>query len=251
MSAFDARSLSLLSQLGFEGIELSPVSPLGTVTSVTNVDQNKVLTTSRNSEVLADSTNVLALEAALRRKAMLRHDPHSRQLVRLCASHRVVRGQLFHRPGLLPHFRLMALSTAGRDEGSFRFEVKALRDHMHAHLRLLGEAAKQGLVLDTVLVSITDLTDGVRKPVLQQEVVEPLAEEFAQVAFEFDDSRQAGRGYYRDVCFFIHATTPRNEQLLLTDGGLTDWTAQLLNNRKERLAISGMGTERLLTQFRR
>ena len=35
-----------------------------------------------------------------------------------------------------------------------------------------------------------------------------------------------------------------------TDGGLTDWTAQLLNNRKERLAISGLGTERLATQFR-
>jgi ubiquinone/menaquinone biosynthesis C-methylase UbiE len=40
------------------------------------------------------------------------------------------------------------------------------------------------------------------------------------------------------------------EELLLTDGGLTDWTARLLNNRKERLAISGLGTERLITQFR-
>jgi hypothetical protein len=36
---------------------------------------------------------------------------------------------------------------------------------------------------------------------------------------------------------------------LLTDGGFTDWTAQLLNNKKERLLISGLGPERLVSQF--
>ena len=30
------------------------------------------------------------------------------------------------------------------------------------------------------------------------------------------------------------------------DGGFTDWTAQLLGNRKERLLISGYGVERLI-----
>jgi hypothetical protein len=29
------------------------------------------------------------------------------------------------------------------------------------------------------------------------------------------------------------------------DGGFTDWTAQLLANRKERLLIAGYGTDRL------
>ncbi|WP_203907869.1 hypothetical protein [Rhizocola hellebori] len=250
MSAFDAGWLSLLAQLGFDGLELSPVSPLGTVAAVSTVDQNKVLTTSRNSEVLADSTNVLALEAASRRRALLRRDPRSRELVRLCASHRLVRGQLFHGPGMLPHFRLMALTTAGRAEDSFGFEVRALREHVLAHLRLLEAATGQGLAIDAVAVSLTDLTGGARQPLLQREVVAPLADEFPAVTFEFDDSRQAGRGYYRDACFFIHATTPQRQRFLLTDGGLTDWTAQLLNNRKERLAISGLGTERLISQFR-
>ncbi len=250
MAAFDAAWLPLLARQGFEGLELSPVSPLGTVASVTNLDQNKVLTTNRNSEVLADSTNVLALESALRRRTLLGQDPRSRQPVRLCASHRLVRGQLFDGPGLLPHFRLMALTTAGRDEGSFQFETRALHEHVRAHLLLLQTAATQGLTIDAIAVSLTDLADGKHQPLLQREIVEPLAADFPHVAFKFDDSRQAGRGYYRDVCFFIHATTPRNEHLLLTDGGLTDWTAQLLNNRKERLAISGMGTERLITQFR-
>jgi len=250
MSAFDAMWLSVLSELGFEGLELSPVSPLGTVSSVTNVDQNKVMSTVRHSEVLADSTNVLALESAVRRRELLRKVPRSQQLVRLCSSHRLVRGQFFDQPGLLAHFRLMALTTAGRDEGSFRFELRALRDHVRAHLRLLDAAATKGLLIDRVLVSFTDLTAGRRREVLEGEVVEPLAADFPLVAFGFDDSREAGRGYYRDACLFIHAVTSQGDQLLLSDGGFTDWTARLLSNAKERLLISGLGTERLVTSFR-
>lgn len=250
MSAFDAMWLAELSALGYEGLELSPVSPLGTISAVTSVDQNKVMTTVRNSEVLADSTNVLALESALRRRAILRSSPRGRQPVRLCSSHRLVRGQFFDQPGMLPHFRLMALTTAGRDEGSFRFESRALREHVHAHLRLLDAAAARDLSIGKVLVSLTDLTSGgVRRSAMEREVVEPLAAGFPAVAFSFDDSREAGRRYYRDACFFIHATTSRDERLLLSDGGFTDWTARLLSNAKERLLISGLGTERLVTSF--
>jgi|GEM_PF-4488011 len=36
----------------------------------------------------------------------------------------------------------------------------------------------------------------------------------------------------------------------LVDGGFTDWTQKLLSNRKERLLISGLGSERLLTCFK-
>jgi hypothetical protein len=35
----------------------------------------------------------------------------------------------------------------------------------------------------------------------------------------------------------------------LIDGGFTTWTQLLLSNRKERLLISGLGTERLCSQF--
>jgi hypothetical protein len=37
---------------------------------------------------------------------------------------------------------------------------------------------------------------------------------------------------------------------LLIDGGLADWTQQLMNNRKERLMTSGLGSERLCACFR-
>ncbi len=53
-------------------ITLSPLCPMGTNSVVTPVDQNWAITTSRNSEVVSDSSNVLALECAVRRQELLR-----------------------------------------------------------------------------------------------------------------------------------------------------------------------------------
>ena len=61
----------------FQPLELSPVCPLGTCSVTAGVDQNWAVATSRNSEVVSDSTNVLALECALRRRQLLRTDPKS------------------------------------------------------------------------------------------------------------------------------------------------------------------------------
>src|SRR5262245_14699115 len=69
------------------GLTLSPVSPLGTNAAIATVDQNNVLSTIRNTEVVSDATNVLALECAVRRRALLRADPRSRDQVRLGATH--------------------------------------------------------------------------------------------------------------------------------------------------------------------
>jgi hypothetical protein len=67
-----------------------------------------------------------------------------------------------------------------------------------------------------------------------------------------DHERAGGRGYYRDLCFKVNALmdgavdgtgdgTPEE----IGDGGFTDWTAQLLADGKERLLITGYGTDRL------
>ena len=60
----------------------------------------------------------------------------------------------------------------------------------------------------------------------------------------FDDSRTKGRGYYQEVCFKIHREMP-NGWIELADGGLVDWGAKLLSNAKERMFISGIGSERV------
>src|SRR5438093_236309 len=80
----------------FEAVELSPLAPLGTCSTLAPVDQNRVVSTVRNTEVVSDSTNVLALECALRRRGMRRRDREATRedrLVRLCASQRLVRAQ--------------------------------------------------------------------------------------------------------------------------------------------------------------
>jgi hypothetical protein len=245
---FDRLAFESLRSSGYEAIELSPVSPLGTVSAVATVDQNNVLTTSRTTEVVADATNSLALECAVRRRALLRSDPRSTSRVRLCASHRLVRGQLFDGPAMWPHFRLLALTTAGRDEGSFQFETTSLRDELGALLSLLARVRESGLALSDVRLTITELADGVRKTVLQEQVLTPLAERFPDIAVAFDDEREGGRGYYTGACFHIHGTLPGGRRLQLGDGGFTSWTAQLLGNRKERLFIASLGIERLCAQ---
>lgn len=85
----------------FQPLELSPVYPLGTCSVVAGVDQNWAVTTARNTEVVSDSTNVLALECALWRRKLLVDDRKSTQPVHLATSHRLLRAQHYEDPSLL------------------------------------------------------------------------------------------------------------------------------------------------------
>jgi hypothetical protein len=57
------------------------------------------------------------------------------------------------------------------------------------------------------------------------------------------------RGYYIDLCFEINAVGPDGEVISLVDGGSVPWTRELVGSAKERLVISGAGSERLCTVF--
>jgi hypothetical protein len=248
MTDFDRLVWSLLPET-YTPVEISPVCPLGTNAAIATVDQNKVVTTIRNTEVVADITNVLALECASRRRRLLRVDRQSRERVQLCASHRVVRGQAYNVPGALPHFRLLALCTAGRDEGSFQFETTSLFEQIAFYLRLLSEAAQLGYPARGFRVAITDLEQGRREQVLNEQVFAPLIANYPDVLCELDPNRETGRGYYVGACFHIYATNLSGATFELIDGGFTTWTQQLLSNAKERLLISGLGTELFCSRF--
>jgi hypothetical protein len=240
MAELDLLIFSLLPD-GYEGVELSPVCPLGTNSAIAAVDQNNVVTTIRNTEVVADVTNVLALECAVRRGDLLRADSRSAARVRLAASHRVMRAQSFSDPGSQQHFRLLGLVAAGRDEGSFRFEVESLLEQLMFFLRLL-HAVGAG----KVRVAITDLENGRQTPALEKGVLAPLVARFPHASCGLDDpARTAGRGYYASTCFNISKVDSSGQERQLVDGGFTTWTRQLLNSEKERLLIGGLGTERL------
>jgi hypothetical protein len=237
----DRRTFALLPD-DWERIELAPVCPLGTTSVLGKLSQNRAVATVRNTEVVSDSTNVLALECARRRRRVRRSKGALAAQIKLCASTRLLRSQPYDAP-FLPHFRLLGLVTAGRDTGSYRFELGTAVEHLDFYLRLLRGVADLGFGVTRLEVSITDL--GITESSLERGVIEPLSRQHPDADFRLDPEREDGRGYYTGLCFWIHGTTQAGERLQLTDGGCTDWTQTLLSDRKERLLISGMGGELL------
>jgi hypothetical protein len=61
--------------------------------------------------------------------------------------------------------------------------------------------------------------------------------------FRLNQERLEGLGYYRSFALRILVQASDGNRYPLVDGGLTDWTARLLGNKKERLLISGIGSE--------
>jgi hypothetical protein len=280
-STVSARNLMIFDSAAFQAasefvaLELSPLGPFSSASTLGGTSQNNVVTTIRNAEVLGDPTIALALEAARRRR--------SADVVRLCASHRVIRLQPFDVPGYSPHFRLFGLVTAGRDTGSFRFETAHLLEHVRVYLRMFRILTAGGIALQSPLVEFADMMaveaalaaagvsrDEIRQavrahrlggserflrergiaalpdaqcPQLESDVIAPLRDEFPEARFRVSQQRLEGLGYYRSFTLRISPQAPDGTRYPIVDGGFTDWTARLLGNRKERLLISGIGSE--------
>ena len=229
---------------GFEAVALSPVSPLGTSSAVGLVDQNRVVSTIRNSEVVSDSTNVLALECAVRRRKMLRENPKSRESVHLAASHRLLRAQKYDNPNSIPHFSAFALCSAGRDTGNWQFELETLAAHIGFYIRALRAFAGSDLKIKVAMTVM-----GQKLAVLQAALA-PLHRQFETVEWAIDDERTGGKDYYADgLCFHLYAAAPAGAWLELVDGGAVDWTQKLLSSAKERCVISGIGSERVCMEW--
>lgn len=234
MMRTELRALDSIAEL-FDVLTLSPLCPLGTHSVVAGVHQNRVITTARSTEVAADPTNGLALEAALRRRDLMRASPRSAELVRLACVQRVTRAQHFSGPMSYAHFSLLAMVIAGRDIGSSTFErtaLVALASQMATVVRVAGA--------DATSVTFTDF-DG-RHAELLRDVAGTLAGNGIDVLS--DHERAAGHGYYPSVCFKVHARFGES-MIEVGDGGLVPWTQRLLGNSKERLLIGGIGLDRL------
>lgn len=207
LNAVEARLCAALPET-FAGVALSPVAPLGTCAAVATVDQNRVVSTARGTEVVSDPTNALAVEAALRRRA-------GAERVDLATCHRVLRAQVMDGPGVHPHFVLFALVSSARDSGTLRTEAMMLGEHV-AFWRTAVPDARIGLTGyddDRLLALVAG--------------VEP------------DTGREQGRGYY------TAALSITKDGINLGDGGVVTWTASLLGDAKERCVVSCVAVERL------
>ena len=181
---------------GTEVVPLAPLVPLGTHSALATVSQHKVVTAVRACEVAADPTNALALEAAVRRAGRIPSGT-ARETVRLAAVQRVVRAQRFP-DGWAAHFGLVATVTAGRDQGSARFEQAALAEQLRFAVGALRAAG-----VARVEVALTPLSEAGER--ILAATAAALAAEPAEVIT--DNDRAGGRGYYRHLCFKVNART--------------------------------------------
>jgi hypothetical protein len=210
---------------GWEAISLSPLVPFATHAAVADVSQDRVLSAIRGTEVAADPTTALALEAAARRRE------DDADIVRLATVQRVVRGQSYE--GKAPsHFPLFALVTAGRDTGAHEFEASALVEHLSIHV-----SGMRAVGVGSIQILLTDLTGGGRESVLQR-VEETFGDE-PSVHVARDPDRDAAQ-YYNGVCFKVRAMLG-DAGVEMSDGGSTQWIAHLLSDRREHLFTSASG----------
>lgn len=239
VDVLDFRALELLwlraaKDAGFEPLELSPVGPLGSCSAVGTVHQHKVLSALRGTEVVADCTNMLALEASLRRRS----SRFPTAPTQLCAAHRHVRTQQINVRGFTPHFGVFGLATAGRNTGGFHFEKTMLARHIGFYLQMLRTLLHEP-ILKIALKSLDAKTGPNR---LFEAVQAHIAAEHPDTPISVQHAPQAQQQYYRALQFGIVWEHAGNAYTII-DGGFTDWTQRLAANQKERFLGSAIGLE--------
>jgi len=291
----------------FDFVEMSPITPLGVNTALSNLSQNKILATIRGSEVVGDATTQLSLECAYRRKKLLLNSSSIAKDVHLCSSQRVVRLQPFDSSkGYMQHFNLFGLCSGGRNLESKAFAIEWIRKHITILLDMLMALRKNGYLFNDISVSISDIrfieqiasSLGIpREAIIRQsadedfnlfrefkvdfpeevenissisaenflrhgltdqtayfshlenDILNPIRQQYQNIRFCFDFSRKDGLGYYPHICFHIFAKDRNGRHVQLADGGAVDWLAKLLNNQKEAMVTSGIGSELIQKLF--
>jgi hypothetical protein len=85
---------------------------------------------------------------------------------------------------------------------------------------------------------------------LKSGLLDAMQIEFPEAQFRFNLARLEGLSYYNRFCLRISPEAPDGARFPVADGGFTDWTARLLQNKKERLLTSGIGTEFVCFRYR-
>ena len=229
---YDAELIRRARESGFRALQLSPLAPLGTCSAIGLVDQNNVVSALRGAEVVADATNVLALQVARDTKTNA-----TKELIKYCTVHRHVRSQGLTEPWHTAHFGIFCAVSGGYDTGAYAFELAAVKDHLALYLALLqGQFEPKDLILRIYLKE--------ENPAFQKLLEEHLNALPQGMTLQVKQAADS-TAYYQLVQFKFFARLAEGE-INLIDGGFVDWTQKLLQNRKHRLLISGAGTDLLL-----
>lgn len=220
----------ILAGRGFEPIEHSPAAQLGTSSIVATVDQKKVLTALRNTEMQADPTNATALHyALLKKKGELDSQTYNYSNIS-----RIIRTQVFDNPNFTPHFSVLCLISCGKDTGSFNFEKEELFKHLTASYEILQNYGFEQIYFEIIPCKGYDS----QSPLIT-ESISYVQENSNHIKISVVEPDYENNYYYG---FRIKAKIVAGENVIeIGDGGLLDWTQQLLTNKKERMMTMGIG----------
>lgn len=140
----------------FDAIEIAPVNPIGLNSVMSSISQKNILTTIRNTEVVADNTTVLALEAVKRRRKI--QNESNENEVNLCGIHRLLRTNRFPSENkFTQHFKMLSLVSAGRVQNWINFEIASMKQHIKNHLNVLLELNQHWFLCEKISVAISDM----------------------------------------------------------------------------------------------
>jgi hypothetical protein len=231
--AIDAHLLAAAED--FEAIELSPVAPLGACSALGLTDQNRVLSALRSTEVVADPTNVLALECARRLRATPSASWH------FATSQRVVRAQPVPKlPGYSQHFRIFVLASAGVETKDHAFTESTVVRHVRTLMHAMDRLERHGYSFGARRI---DVLATKRRASLGRRIADILGEHAA--CKELDHPYYSGGLRYQ-----IWATAQGGAEMPLFDGGTFDWVTKLTSNRRAVYVASGGGSQLIALQFR-
>jgi hypothetical protein len=259
MSSVDQRDLLRFDSIAYgvlppmyKGVELSPLVPFATNRMLAGINQKRILSTTRNSEVISDPTTALALQCAQERAYRIKVNPKDATSVALAASQRVIRQDPVKKEGYSQHFKTFTLAVAGRDIGFERFEKENLLEHLRAFLtiiKLLNESGEYAINDITVAISDVSKRPGLLESI-DTEVLKELQEVFTETTFTVDSDRASN--YYKSLCYSIAARVAKDRAMMsIAGGGITSWTEMLVGSKKERLLVGSIGSETICRHFKK
>ena len=212
----------------FVGVTLSQLTSLGSGIHLGGLGQNRVVTTMRGTEVLADPKHGLALEASRRRR-----NGHSR--VHLATHARCTHA--WDHSEESSHELRFALVSSAPDGGGLSTEADLLDLHLDYWREIMGTVVPRGrielTVWDSTLAGLIEAR-GTRDGVI---VVEGTS-----------DERRPWRNPYTTAAFRFVVDGDGDEPHEVGDGGFVTWTQALTRNRKDRCLVSGINVDALVQQ---
>jgi len=234
----EADMLCAAEDKGAQSIILSPASLFGCCSAFGTVSQNKIISATRNLEILSDATNMLALyiAAGIKNGAL----SHNEKQIHLCTTHRHIRYYAKLNFRRLPHFGIFTMVSAGKSRSSYEFEIEALLFHLHFYIDYWQKRYSSMLS-----VSFNRRTGYKDLDGFFNRVIEAVKIAFPNTVILIDE-QENGSIYYKGLQATINAYID-GDTIEIGDIGFTDWTQKLLNNTGERLLISAMALDRQMT----